>query len=227
MLHIALRSARASVATARAGVARPSSLFRPLSVSAIRRSDDHHAAAPSIYGVGAKPGEIPTDESQSTGLDRVQVLGLLEGVDVFDLEPLDSSRIGTLADPIKVFSAVRIQLYSHFSGTIFQVAQFFFFFSYLPFLRLQDSERIVGCTGAPADSHDLLWLRVTTEKTSRCPECGSGVWLCVIVPSLLTTLVDVFHSVRHRLCTRGSGCVGSCPSRTRACAFALVSCGKS
>lgn len=107
MLHIALRSARASALTARAGIARPTSLFRPLSVSAIRRSDDHHAAAPSIYGVGAKPGEIPTDESQSTGLDRVQVLGLLEGVDVFDLEPLDSSRIGTLADPIKVFSAVR------------------------------------------------------------------------------------------------------------------------
>ena len=112
MLHIALRSARASLLTTRASVARPSSLFRPLSVSAIRRSDDHHAAAPSIYGVGAKPGEIPTDESQSTGLDRVQVLGLLEGVDVFDLEPLDSSRIGTLADPVKVFSAVRIQLYS-------------------------------------------------------------------------------------------------------------------
>src|SRR6266404_8432279 len=111
MLHIALRSARASVLTARAGVAHPRpSLFRSLSVSAIRRSDDHHAAAPSIYGVGAKPGEIPTDESQSTGLDRVQVLGLLEGVDVFDLEPLDSSRMGTLADPIKVFSAVSVSV---------------------------------------------------------------------------------------------------------------------
>jgi Cytochrome c oxidase subunit Vb len=108
MLHIALRSARASVLTSRAGIARPSSSFRSLSISAIRRSDDHHAAAPSIYGVGAKPGEIPTDEGQSTGLDRVQVLGLLEGVDVFDLEPLDSSRIGTLADPIKVLSVVRV-----------------------------------------------------------------------------------------------------------------------
>jgi hypothetical protein len=116
MLHIALRSARASVFTGRASVARPSSLFRSLSTSAIRRSDDHHAAAPSIYGVGAKPGEIPTDEGQSTGLDRVQVLGLLEGVDVFDLEPLDSSRIGTLANPIKVFSVVRVQLYSTLSG---------------------------------------------------------------------------------------------------------------
>ena len=111
MLHIALRSARASVFTGRASVARTSSLFRSLSTSAIRHSDDHHAAAPSIYGVGAKPGEIPTDEGQSTGLDRVQVLGLLEGVDVFDLEPLDSSRIGTLANPIKVFSVVRVQLF--------------------------------------------------------------------------------------------------------------------
>jgi len=108
MLSIALRSARATSAlTARAGLARPSSSLRALSSSAIRRSDDHHASAPSIYGVGAKPGETPTDETQSTGLDRVQVLGLLEGVDVFDLEPLDSSRIGTLTNPVKVFSVVR------------------------------------------------------------------------------------------------------------------------
>lgn len=109
MLHVALRSTRSSVLTARA-VVRPSLALRAISSSAIRRSDDHHAAAPSIYGVGAKPGEVPTDGSQSTGLDRVQVLGLLEGSDVFDLEPLDSSRIGTLADPIKVFSAVGVTL---------------------------------------------------------------------------------------------------------------------
>jgi len=108
MLSTALRSARATSAfIARAGLARPSSSLRALSTSVIRRSDDHHASAPSIYGVGAKPGEIPTDESQSTGLDRVQVLGLLEGVDAFDLEPLDSSRIGTLTNPVKVFSVVR------------------------------------------------------------------------------------------------------------------------
>jgi Cytochrome c oxidase subunit Vb len=105
MLRLALRSTRAY---ARTSVIPSSSSLRTLSTSTIRHSDDHHAAAPSIYGVGAKPGEIPTDEAQSTGLDRVQVLGCLEGVDVFDLEPLDSSRIGTLADPIKVFSAVRV-----------------------------------------------------------------------------------------------------------------------
>lgn len=110
MLHVALRSARSSVLTART-VVRPSLALRAISSSAIRRSDDHHAAAPSIYGVGAKSGEVPTDGAQSTGLDRVQVLGLLEGLDVFDLEPLDSSRIGTLADPIKVFSAVGVILF--------------------------------------------------------------------------------------------------------------------
>jgi hypothetical protein len=90
---------------------------------------------------------------------------------------------------------------------------------YLLRLSLQDSERIVGCTGSPADSHDVLWLRVTTEKPSRCLECGSGVCFPLCCSSLLTTLIDVFHSVRYRLCTRGSGCVGSCPSRTRACAL--------
>jgi cytochrome c oxidase subunit 5b len=107
MLRIALQSTRSSVLTVRAGLARPSSSLRALSTSVIRRSDDHHASAPTIFGVGAKPGDVPTDQSQSTGLDRVQVLGLLEGVDVFDLEPLDSSRIGTLANPVKVFSVVR------------------------------------------------------------------------------------------------------------------------
>lgn len=107
------------------------------------------------------------------------------------------------------------------SSTLFLLSPSSFFPFPLP-PSLQDTERIVGCTGAPADSHDLLWLRVTTEKTSRCPECGSGVWL-FYCSSLLTTLVDVFHSVRHRLCTRGSGCVGSCPSGTRACALALIS----
>ena len=109
MLHVALRSARSSVLTARTAIVRPSVALRVISSSAIRRSDDHPAAAPSIYGVGAKAGEVPTDGSQSTGLDRVQVLGLLEGVDVFDLEPFDSSRVGTLADPVKVFSVVGVQ----------------------------------------------------------------------------------------------------------------------
>ncbi|KAI0707426.1 cytochrome c oxidase polypeptide IV [Earliella scabrosa] len=126
-------AARAAVKPAR------SAAVRALSTTAARRSG--HPAAPQIFGEGAKAGEIPTDENQSTGLERLQVLGAIEGVEVFDFKPLDSSRIGTLADPIKVFS--------------------------------MDTERIIGCTGHPAESHELLWMNLTREKNRRCPECGS------------------------------------------------------
>ncbi|EJF64527.1 cytochrome c oxidase polypeptide IV [Dichomitus squalens] len=111
---------------------------RAISTTAARRSD---APTPQIFGEGAKPGEVPTDENQSTGLERLQILGAIEGVEVFDLKPLDSSRIGTLVDPIKVFSL--------------------------------EPERLVGCTGSPAESHELLWFNLTREKNRRCPECGS------------------------------------------------------
>lgn len=96
---------RPAAFAARSALKPTSSLtMRALSTSAVRRSGP---AAPKLFGEGAKPGEVPTDENQSTGLERLQVLGEKEGVDVFDLSPLDSSRIGTLLDPIKVFSKVR------------------------------------------------------------------------------------------------------------------------
>jgi cytochrome c oxidase subunit 5b len=107
MLQVALRSTRPAAIAVRAAM-RPSSsvAFRSLSTSAARRSDEHAAPAPALYGIGTKPGEMPTDESQSTGLERIQILGNLSGVEVFDLNPLDSSRLGTMVDPIKVFSVV-------------------------------------------------------------------------------------------------------------------------
>ncbi|KAG8699278.1 Cytochrome c oxidase subunit 4 [Ceratobasidium sp. 395] len=98
-------------------------------------------APPSLLGEGAKPGEVPTDENQSTGLERLEILGKLEGIDVFDMNPLEMTRMGTLSDPIKIYSLA--------------------------------SERHVGCTGYPADSHDTIWLTVNQKlKNHRCPECG-------------------------------------------------------
>lgn len=47
-----------------------------------------------LLGPGAKPGDIPTDLEQSTGLERLEILGKMEGVDVFDMRPLDASRKG-------------------------------------------------------------------------------------------------------------------------------------
>ncbi|KAI1197386.1 COX5B-domain-containing protein [Nemania serpens] len=58
-----------------------------------------------LFGPGAAPGTVPTDLEQSTGLERLEILGKMEGVDIFDMRPLDSSRRGTLDNPIVVRSA--------------------------------------------------------------------------------------------------------------------------
>lgn len=50
-------------------------------------------------GPGAAPGNIPTDLEQATGLERFEILGKMQGIDVFDMKPLDASRLGTTACP--------------------------------------------------------------------------------------------------------------------------------
>jgi cytochrome c oxidase subunit 5b len=50
--------------------------------------------ADDLYGPGAEPGAVPTDLEQSTGIERLEILGKTEGVDVFDMRPLDASRKG-------------------------------------------------------------------------------------------------------------------------------------
>lgn len=62
---------------------------------------------PVLVGTGGKPGEVPTDVEQATGLERLQLLGEMEGVEVFDESPLDASRLGTKANPVLVQSYVR------------------------------------------------------------------------------------------------------------------------
>ncbi|KAI4119008.1 MAG: hypothetical protein LQ345_001039 [Seirophora villosa] len=57
-----------------------------------------------LMGPGAAPGTIPTDLEQATGLERFEILGKMQGIDVFDMKPLDASRLGTLKDPIMVNS---------------------------------------------------------------------------------------------------------------------------
>jgi cytochrome c oxidase subunit 5b len=47
---------------------------------------------------------VPTDLEQSTGLERLEILGKMEGIDIFDMRPLDASRRGTLDNPIMVRS---------------------------------------------------------------------------------------------------------------------------
>jgi len=138
MHPIVLRAVRpAARSVIRTAAVKPAA--RSLSLSAARLSGH---SSPSLFGEGSKSGEVPTDLSQSTGLDRLQTLGFLEGVEAFDLKPLDASRIGTLENPVLVYSL--------------------------------DAERIIGCTGSPADSHDIHWYTLTKDRMTRCGECGSA-----------------------------------------------------
>lgn len=103
-------------------------------LSDIKTADD-------LIGPGAQPGTVPTSLEQATGLERLELLGKMEGIDVFDQTPLDDTRIGTMADPIVIDSF--------------------------------DDYRYVGCSGSPAGSHPLMWLKPTVEREGRCWECGS------------------------------------------------------
>ncbi|KAF7312249.1 hypothetical protein MIND_00237900 [Mycena indigotica] len=136
MLLAALKAAGPAVRPA----LRPATAFRSLSTT-LRVASGHGPKAPSLFGPGGKVGEVPTDLEQATGLERFELLGEMEGIDVFDETPLDSSRVGTKKNPIMVLS--------------------------------NDPLRVIGCTGSPADSHDIIWLNLTKERQRFCTECGS------------------------------------------------------
>ena len=92
-------------------------LFRSFSSRVCTRSD-HGTPPPQLYGPGSKPGTVPTDELQATGLERLQLLGEMEGVSVFDASPLESDRIGTKANPIMVPSLVGVTYLAFVRQTI-------------------------------------------------------------------------------------------------------------
>ena len=94
--------------TARASLRAASRVAQPMAVrslsSSVARFEGHHQ--PIIQGQGAPAGTMPTDEEQSTGLERFELYGKLEGVNVFEMDPLPADRVGTKSDPIKVRSMV-------------------------------------------------------------------------------------------------------------------------
>lgn len=97
---------RAFAATSRTAArsARTVPAIRAISSSSKKLSDAH--APPALLGEGAPIGTVPTDENQATGLERLQILGHLEGIDVFDMQPLEVPRLGTVKEPILVKSLV-------------------------------------------------------------------------------------------------------------------------
>jgi Cytochrome c oxidase subunit Vb len=77
--------------------------IRSLSTTPCIRS----AGPPLLYGAGAAPGAVPTDEEQATGLERLQLLGKMEGVDVFNMKKPEATKKGTMENPIRIPSLVR------------------------------------------------------------------------------------------------------------------------
>ncbi|CAI6334727.1 unnamed protein product [Periconia digitata] len=123
----------------------------PSVVEGYKKLEDIKTEADLLPPGGARPGTVPTDLEQATGLERLEILGKMQGVDIFDMRPLDASRVGTMEDPIVVNSA--------------------------------GNEQYVGCTGCPADSHEVLWITLTREEpVSRCMECGSAYKMHYIGP---------------------------------------------
>ena len=58
----------------------------------------------TLVGPGAKAGTVPTDIEQSTGMERLELLGNMKGIKVFDMEPIKVDRIATVDNPIIVNS---------------------------------------------------------------------------------------------------------------------------
>ncbi|PNS20955.1 Cytochrome c oxidase subunit 4, mitochondrial [Sphaceloma murrayae] len=114
---------RSALAVTRRAVARPA-IARPFSSSIARfdaKSGNHASPKPGessksmkpfeeveseadLMPPGAAPGTVPTDLEQATGLERLEILGKMQGVDIFDMRPLDASRKGTVDNPITVKS---------------------------------------------------------------------------------------------------------------------------
>jgi cytochrome c oxidase subunit 5b len=113
MLQAAVRAAvrpaaQASRSTLKSTSTISKTAFRALSTTSTRLSGDHHVGPPKLFGPGAPPGEVPSDELQATGLERLELLAEMQGESIFDEGPLDSSRLGTMDDPVKVFSLVGV-----------------------------------------------------------------------------------------------------------------------
>jgi hypothetical protein len=74
--------------------------------------------------------------------------------------------------------------------------------------------RIVGCTGVPADSHDVVWFQVAKEKTRRCPECGSGTLLYPLLLSYGTRFAN--NGTIQRMLSTTTVLSTTMPTTTRA-----------
>jgi cytochrome c oxidase subunit 5b len=52
-------------------------------------------------------------------------------------------------------------------------------------VRSFGEEQYIGCTGVPADTHEILWLVATRDRPiERCGECGNVIKMEYVGPEL-------------------------------------------
>jgi Cytochrome c oxidase subunit Vb len=78
--------------------------FSPIMARAILLKPGLSIDDPFFLPPGGKPGRVPTDLEQSTGIERYELLGKLAGLDLFGMDPLPSDRMGTVDDPVIIYS---------------------------------------------------------------------------------------------------------------------------
>jgi len=78
--------------------------FSPIMARAILLKPGLSLDDPFFLPPGGKPGIVPTDLEQSTGNERYELLGKLAGLDLFGMDPLPSDRMGTVDDPVIIYS---------------------------------------------------------------------------------------------------------------------------
>ena len=111
---------------------------------------------------------MPTDFEQSTGLERLELIGKMQGYDIFDLKPLDASRKGMLAIVVYPIDDSMFKWRGPCSKCRVSMCTNFFFFFFNKgtledpiIVHSVGDEQYAGCTGYPADSHITNWLTVS------------------------------------------------------------------
>ena len=79
--------------------------FSPIMARAILLKPGLSLDDPFFLPPGGPIGRVPTDLEQSTGIERYELLGKLAGLDLFGMEPLPSDRLGTVDDPVLIYSS--------------------------------------------------------------------------------------------------------------------------
>ena len=118
---------------------------------------------------GAPPGSVPTDLEQATGLERLEILGKMQGVDIFDMRPLDASRKGMRSAPDAHYeqfwswenSMCYTTLGNSFTCRNTKAPLLIGTLDNPIMVRSFGDEQYAGCTGYPADSHWTIWLTVS------------------------------------------------------------------